>query len=210
MQKCAVPPRGTARKGPTIRWKRFPGRGGGLAEVTVAPARPGLSRSRSVLRKKSRGRSIQHQSCAHRTGKEADRQTCRLVSMQPCCGSGGHPQRPAIARSSDQPCRLVPGQMRGLSPMQACRHANRHTGRTADGRDCGHALGRLRRCAAALWLRESLRNMKARALCYNFQHIPFDVPATICLNGAPDAGRISEAFTMASLGLGLRSAHRLP
>jgi len=98
----------------------------------------------------------------------------------------------------------------GLSPMQACRHANRHTGRKADGHDCGQAEGVLGRRAAALRLRESPRNMKASAVCYNFRHIPFDVSATLCLNDAPDAGRISDAFTTASLDLGLPAVHRLP
>ena len=153
-------------------------------------------------------------STRHRANWQAGRQASRQIVRH----AGGWRvkfgivprRRPAVALPSGQPCGLVPVQMRGLSPMQAFRHANRHTGRKADGRDCGHAFGRLRRRAAALWLRESLRNMKPRALCYNFQHMPFDVLATICLNGAPDAGRISDAFTMASLGLGLRSAHRLP
>lgn len=63
--------------------------------------------------------------------------------------------------------------------MQACRHANRHTGRKADGHDYGHASGLLVRRAAAFRLRESLRNMKVSALCYNFQNIPFDVSATL-------------------------------
>jgi hypothetical protein len=120
LQECAVPPRGTAGKGPTFRRKRFPGREEGRAEVTAAPARPGPSRSRSVLRKKSRGRSIQYQSCAHRTGKEADRQTCRMVSMQPCCGSARHPQRHTVAWPSDQPCRQVLRPVT-YAGMQTCK-----------------------------------------------------------------------------------------
>ncbi|HMS94746.1 MAG TPA: hypothetical protein PKA03_05925, partial [Tabrizicola sp.] len=68
----------------------------------------------------------------------------------------------------------------------------------------------LGRRAAEFWLQETLRNMKDRVLCYNFRHIPFDVSATLCLNGAPDAGRISDAFTTASLCLALLSVHRLP
>ena len=71
--------------------------------------------------------------------------------------------------------------------MQACRHANRHTGRRANCHDCGQASELLERRAAASWLQESLGNMKASAVCYNFRHIPFDVSATLCLNGAPDA-----------------------
>ena len=119
-------------------------------------------------------------------------------------------RRPAVALPSDQPCGRVPTQACGLSPMQACRHANRHTGRKADSHDCGYASGRLGRRAAAFRLRESLRNMKVSAPCYNFQHMRFDVSATLCLNGAPDAGRISDAFTKASLGRGLPAVHRLP
>ena len=94
--------------------------------------------------------------------------------------------------------------------MQACRHANRHTGRRANCYDCGQAEGVLGRRAAASRLLESLGNMKASAKCYNFQHIPFDVSATLCLNDAPDAGQISDAFTTASLDLGLPAVHRLP
>ena len=147
-------------------------------------------------------------------GRQADRQGSKQIVRD---ASGWRVKfgiiprrRPDVALPSDKPCGQVPMQVCGLSPMQACRHANRHMGRKANGPDCGQADGVLRRRAAALRLRKSLRNMKASAKCYNFQHIPFDVPATICLNGAPDAGRISDAFTMASLGLGLRSAHRLP
>lgn len=65
-------------------------------------------------------------------------------------------RRPAVALPSDQPCGRVPRQVRNLSPMQACRHANRHTGRKADSHDCGYASGRLARRAAAFRLRESL------------------------------------------------------
>ena len=94
--------------------------------------------------------------------------------------------------------------------MQTCRHANRHTGRSATCHDCGQAEGVLVRRAAASRLLESLGNMKASAVCYNFRHIPFDVSATLCLNGAPHTGRISDAFTTASLDPGLPAVHRLP
>lgn len=121
-----------------------------------------------------------------------------------------HRRWPAVALLSDQPCGQASTQICGLSPRQACIDANRHTGRKADGHDYGQAKGVVSRRAAAFWLRESSRNMKVSPKCYNLQHIPFDVSATICLNGAPDAGRISDAFTMASLSPCLSSAHRLP
>ena len=153
--------------------------------------------------------SAQRQPVTGRTGKQAHRQAGRLSGIQPVGGSSsgsspdGSLMSPGLRTShADRFC--------GLSPMQACRHANRHTGRRANCHDCGQASELLERRAAASWLQESLGNMKASAVCYNFRHIPFDVSATLCLNDAPDAGRISEAFTTASLDLGLPAVHRLP
>ena len=158
---------------------------------------------------KPEARSAQRQPVTGRTGEQADRQAGRLSGMQPVGGlSSGSPRdgslmSPGLRTShADRLC--------GLSPMHACRHANRHTCRRANFHDCGQASGLLGRRAAASRLRESLGNMKASAVCYNFQHMSFDVSATLCLNGAPHVGRISDAFTTASLDLGLPAVHRLP
>lgn len=123
--------------------------------------------------------------------------------MQPVGGSSSivPRRRRATAQPSGQQCEPVSRQVCSLSSMQACSHANRHTGWEADVHDCRHAVGLFGRRDAASGLRESSRNMKVRAVCYNLQHISFDVLATICLNSAPDAGPISDALTKASLGL---------
>jgi hypothetical protein len=144
---------------------------------------------------------------SRQTGKRVICPACRRKAVQ---ARYRHGRCTADAFVSDQPCGQVPTQVCCLSPRQACSHANRHAGRKADSHDCGQTEGTLGRRAAAFWLRESSRNMKASAKCYNLQHIPFDLSATLCLNGAPNDGRISDAFTMASLGPDLRAVHRLP
>lgn len=144
--------------------------------------------------------------------------------------AGGQASRQNVQNAGDWPFK------RGMSTPRVPTAPNLRANR-ADGFPGGHAachLGRRagmqtvmragrqavttatrprpspRRRAAALRMRESLRNMKVRALFYNFQHMRFDVSATLCLNGAPDAGRISDAFTKASRGLGLLAVHRRP
>jgi len=142
-----------------------------------------------------------------RTGKQAECPACRRLAVQ---ARDFHSTGPDGTQPSSQRGGRISGQAFSLSPWQACRHANRHPGRKAGGHNSMSPRPSPRRRAAALRMRESLRNMKASALCYNFRHIPFDVSATLCLNGAPDAGRISDAFTTASLDLGLPAVHRLP
>ena len=126
MQKCAVPSRGTAGKGPTVQRKRSPRREEGCAKVSAEPARLGLSRSGSAPRRKSRASSILHQICAGRTGKQVDKQTGRIVGMRAVGSSSPVPTR-ATARCllAVEPA-MRTGSRAGIQPvtyagMQTCK-----------------------------------------------------------------------------------------
>lgn len=86
-QKRAVPLRGTARKGPTIRRKGCPEREGGSGNGSPGGSRPAHGRLWIVLGVKPQAGSAYGQPVTGRTGKQAERQAGRWSGMQPVGGS---------------------------------------------------------------------------------------------------------------------------
>ncbi len=146
-----------------------------------------------------------------RTGKQADRQSADCPACRRLAGQvRDRPQTEVdVTLPTDQSCGQVP---RPVWACHLCRHADMQTAIRARRQTASIAVTpQGGSCAAPQHTDVGiLKNMKAQGPCYNFQHMRFDVPATLCLNGAPDAGWISDAFTKASLGLGLPAVHRPP
>lgn len=69
-------------------------------------------------------------------GRQAIRQTVRHAGGWRVKFGIVPRRRSDVTLPTDQPCEQVPRPVCGLSPMQTCRNANRHTGRKADVHDC--------------------------------------------------------------------------